>query len=113
MERYVKVKRTDELLIYDTNDYAEGFGFYTADNRLYYGKRELSWLGDIVKNSNNLEDLCNEFIAYKKDCGHINIAKFQFKTYHKLDFEIYGAIWTDRGLIYIAKMNDKGELELL
>ena len=26
---------------------------------------------------------------------------------------IYGAIWTDKGLIYAAKMNDKGELELL
>lgn len=27
--------------------------------------------------------------------------------------DVYGAIWTDKGLIYIAKMNDKGELELL
>ena len=26
---------------------------------------------------------------------------------------IYGAVWTDKGLIYVAKMNDKGELELL
>lgn len=25
----------------------------------------------------------------------------------------YGAIWTDKGLICVAKMNDKGELELL
>lgn len=34
------------------------------------------------------------------------------------DFEpyfwtVYGAIWTEKGLIYIAKMNEKGELELL
>ena len=34
------------------------------------------------------------------------------------DFEpyfwtVYGAIWTEKGLIYVAKMNDKGELELL
>lgn len=27
--------------------------------------------------------------------------------------ELYGAIWTNKGLIYVAKMNDKGELELL
>ena len=26
---------------------------------------------------------------------------------------VYGAIWTNKGLIYVAKMNDKGELELL
>jgi hypothetical protein len=27
--------------------------------------------------------------------------------------KLYGAIWTDKGLIYVAKMNEKGELELL
>jgi hypothetical protein len=26
---------------------------------------------------------------------------------------IYGAVWTDEGLIYVAQMNKKGELELL
>jgi len=29
------------------------------------------------------------------------------------DWTIYGAIWTDKGLIYVAKMNDKGEFELI
>ena len=27
--------------------------------------------------------------------------------------DLFGAIWTDKGLIYVAKMNEKGELELL
>lgn len=27
--------------------------------------------------------------------------------------EVYGAIWTNKGLIYVAKMNDKGEFELI
>jgi len=31
----------------------------------------------------------------------------------KHDWKVYGAIWTDKGLIYVAKMNEKGELELL
>ena len=26
---------------------------------------------------------------------------------------LYGAIWTDKGLIYVAKMNEDDELELL
>ena len=26
---------------------------------------------------------------------------------------VKGAIWTDKGLIFVAKLNDKGELELL
>ena len=29
------------------------------------------------------------------------------------DYDWYGAIWTDKGLIYVAKMNSNGELELL
>lgn len=28
-------------------------------------------------------------------------------------YKVFGAIWTDKGLIYVAKMNDKGELELI
>ena len=26
---------------------------------------------------------------------------------------VYGAIWTDKGLVYVIKMNEKGEFELL
>ena len=45
----------------------------------------------------------------------------RFKDRHILTYldiknsckEVYGAIWTDTGLKYIAKMNEKGELELL
>lgn len=41
-----------------------------------------------------------------------NVAEYTFKQF--LPFHtIYGAIWTDEGLIYVAKMNEKGELELL
>ena len=29
------------------------------------------------------------------------------------DCNLYGAIWTDKGLIYVAKLNAKGEMELL
>jgi hypothetical protein len=32
--------------------------------------------------------------------------------YIKIDYVKFG-IWTDKGLIYVAKMNEKGELELL
>ena len=35
------------------------------------------------------------------------------KEYIKNGGTIKGAIWTDKGLIYVAKMNDKGELELI
>lgn len=30
------------------------------------------------------------------------------KLWSSCKYNIYGAIWTDKGLIYVAKMNDKG-----
>ena len=35
------------------------------------------------------------------------------KTYISKYDVIYGAIWTDKGLIYVAKLNADGNLELL
>lgn len=29
------------------------------------------------------------------------------------DCNYYGAIWTDKGLLYVAKLNEKGKLELI
>lgn len=78
---------------------------------------------EIIKTSENLEDLCDEFV-----CDHNNgtrvmqskECKPQFPFSEKsIDYlkrnnhTFYGAIWTDKGLIYVAKMNDKGELKLL
>ena len=58
--------------------------------------------------ANTIEELCDEYV-YKEEV----IDKRLLETYRKLGREIYGAIWTSKGLIYVAKMNDKGELELL
>ena len=80
-----------------------------------------------VKQADTIEELCDEFVGLLNK----NIDEPQYNTFlrigDKLWFddledcqnnkewcsEIYGAIWTDKGLIYVAKMNDKGELELL
>lgn len=125
MERYIKVKRDDEVLIYDIDDYAEGFGYYKdiLNNCLYYGKyndNEITYLGEIVKESDNLKELFDEFIAHNhkaspdvKDVFSIKEELYYALDYMKNGYSIYGAIWTDKGLIYVAKLNDKGEFELL
>ena len=71
----------------------------------------------------DIEGLCDEFVCDRKIINYDY--KSQTITYGNgaLDFReldmndiqkgIYGAIWTDKGLIYVAKMNEKGELELL
>ena len=70
---------------------------------------------DILKESDNIQDLCDCFITIpnnKKDIPRI----YKNWSSHLKDFkdkEVYGAIQIDVGFRYVAKMNEKGELELL
>ena len=75
---------------------------------------------DIIKQADTIEELCDAFVLFydneetKPDLtyrGGFNDLYFQNELKHSA--KCYGAIWTDKGLIYVAKMNDKGELELL
>ena len=68
--------------------------------------------------ADTIEELCDEVVVVDKDFKkpvHNFIFEFHKEDYKNLadNFEIYGAIWTDKGLQYIAKMNSKGEIELL
>lgn len=68
--------------------------------------------GEVHSQAETIEELCDLFIVWNTK----NIWCF-WKSCHSLPIEdidkVYGAIWTDKGLIYVAKMNEKGELELL
>lgn len=75
---------------------------------------------NILREADTIEELCDCFVT--KGNKHIVWDKQHNKgimfeqvkeSYPNYHFEIYGAIWTDKGLIYVAKMNDKGELELI
>lgn len=80
------------------------------------------WKTEIVKKADTIEELCDCFISlsiYEGKVVDFDICRF-WEDWHDVFGEeiaegnsIYGAIWTDKGLIYVAKMNDKGELELL
>lgn len=68
---------------------------------------------EIIKQADTIEELCDEFVAVHKTLNKTYcIRNVPFKKQDE-NFNIYGAIWTDKGLIYVAKMNEKGELELL
>ena len=81
---------------------------------------------DIEKEADNIEELCDEFVVeyFNKELNWINHENFNNLDTAKEMYEIvinnnrknpiiYGAIWTNKGLIYVAKMNNKGELELI
>ena len=73
---------------------------------------------EIVKQADTIEELCDEFVIVCEDSS-LNTTFKKLKeariagSYFECNHEYYGAIWTNKGLIYVAKMNDKGELELL
>lgn len=96
--------------------------FYITDNEnknhnILFKKKDL----EKFKQSDTIEELCDEFVViYKKHKKFtqpfisLHLSKEDLLKEHDLnECKIYGAIWTDKGLIYVAKMNDKGELELL
>lgn len=84
--------------------------------------KDLNPVGEtIIKEADTIEELCDEFVVigiFENQigccCDTFKEAK-ELKDYVELPQEqiIYGAIWTDKGLIYVAKMNEKGDLELL
>ncbi|MBO7716023.1 MAG: hypothetical protein J6S85_20835 [Methanobrevibacter sp.] len=73
-----------------------------------------------IKQADTIKDLCDEYVVAYEDGARIVYSDLDWaktKANASLEFGhksvIYGAIWTDKGLIYVAKVNDKGELELL
>lgn len=74
---------------------------------------------DIINQADTIEELCDEIVEIIDGKAQVVYTDISFndlaiaKIRDKNNAIVYGAIWTDKGLIYVAKMNDKGELELL
>ena len=67
---------------------------------------------EIVAQADTIEELCDEFVIVGTNWQQIiDLESARYNP--KRTMKVYGAIWTDKGLIYVAKMNDKGELKLL
>lgn len=88
---------------------------------------------EVFKEANTIKELCDEFVDTSElkttntggwlydefDSDNkclVYYAEDERRTIPLNEFDlskIYGAIWTNKGLIYVAKMNEKGCLELL
>ena len=74
----------------------------------------------VISQSENIEELFDEFVVIRDSTkinqlvrtDDINYLKEMMKEDKRI-VEVKGAIWTSKGLIYVAKMNDKGEFELI
>ena len=80
----------------------------------FIGECEVILKDQVIKQADTIEELCDELVVVNNTCFNTPqlLGTEIDKDYYKHEV-VYGAIWTDKGLIYVAKMNDKGELELL
>ena len=126
----MKYVRTKDGEIFDITDWKESQFFYQAPKSLNYIFIDKL---HIIDQSDNISDLCDEFAAIPlHDCawsvdgisGTIKKGKHYKVRREELDqykdtisaktSELYAYIWGDNGdIIKVAKMNGKGELELL
>ena len=100
-------------------------GIFEKANQTIYKNEKIEYLDGlelvrIIDQADTIEELCDEIVVVKENEKPIINTDFGWKLYQKHiervrkhRATIYGAIWTDKGLIYVAKMNEKGELELL
>ena len=77
---------------------------------------------DIVRESDTIEGLLDYIVAVKKD-DHIPAGFFPVddvmgneEDYHDIiedGYNCFGAVWTDKGLLYVTKINENKEWETL
>ncbi len=95
----------------------EGFVFETRNDdpfTIVDGCMDFFKLGvrcKIKGEADTIEELCDCYDDYcEEDDSHFISTDEPVRRY---GHEIYGAVWRKFGLWYVAKMNDKGEFELL
>jgi hypothetical protein len=117
----MKYTRTKDKILDMSTCY---YGYFELERSIIDINGYAYFLNEIIKQSDNIEELCDEFVMFTNG-NKRNIRVY--KTMHSISLytkrdkkykgnmveKVYSAIWTDKGLIYVAKMNDKGEWELL
>ena len=110
--KYIRTKDDKIFLIHEDLDNKDLWYFESKEKTIVISCNP----SDLGKVADTIEELCDLFIGIYKDEEEIEDKEighcFDFFQNEKSFKEIYGAIWTKKGLIYVAKMNDKGELEL-
>ena len=91
--------------IYDTTK-----GLYTPSLKMFAIGTKTIYEKDIIKQADTIEELCDEFVVVKTDNPKITkpfvIDKYDtdfIKESIKRGSVIKGAIWTNKGLIYVDK----------
>lgn len=74
---------------------------------------ELSPYYKDCKQADTIEELCDELVYNHQILSKEDKNNKEYLSQLYCFNDIYGAIWTDKGLIYVAKLNSEGVLELI
>lgn len=114
--KYIRTKDDRLFRVIKDLTYENTYYFETKAEMLTIMTEE-KYLSTMGKVADTIEELCDWFVL--KEDNKIRVLYDSLEnaiTCEENDiarYEIIGAIETDKGLIYVAKMNSNGELELL
>ena len=125
MENMKYIRTKDGKLFEYNDDFEKKFQLVWWQKELIEKNEGKFYLdGEIIvyKIADTIEELCDGLIVEEKgnesnwfvmDIDEFKNLSYDNKQYQKEHWNFYAFIKTDKGLIYVAKMNDKGELKLL
>ena len=110
---YIRTKNQ----IYEIESVLRDNGFVKGYN---VGEMAFITKDQVIDQSENLLELIDEFVVIRDSTKIKQLVRTDKVEYlkemikeDKRIVEVKGAVWTDKGLIFVAKMNDKGEFELI
>lgn len=113
MSKYIRTKDGVYELISDLNN--KGYNVKVENHGTY----RLVPKSTITAEADTIEELYDELVIVNTTDNRDNqvISKYDFRRIFEYsgdnDYEIYGSIWVYGNLIKVARMNEKGCLELL
>lgn len=113
MRKYIRVE--DGIYeIFDThNGCSNHFGYkYSKDYTALLDEENIK----NYRQADTIEELCDAFVYNDKAFKNViyeNIDSVKTLCSLRKEWTVYATIWTDKGLIFVAKMNNEGVFELI
>ncbi len=99
-------------------EFFNGYTFAFKDKSLSH--HEMNGHQIVGEPKDTPEELCDEFVVYRKlDNSHNFLRNYSLEDLHILkdrqehNCKVYGAIWTNKGLIYVLELTKEGKSKLL
>ncbi len=103
------VEKENELYIWCYNRHIKKMYAKEKNNHLSCG---CDYIGK-YETANTIEELCDEFVYNNRILSEEDKNNKDYLSQLWWFNDVYGAIWTSKGLIYVAKMDDEGKLVLI